>query len=799
MKVIPMGQFIRVLRPQYKYLRIIPNNSVRNTNTHNLAKAISGLYKDLAHLVRKDEEKVLKFLGRDFSFGTRYTVEIQSKVTYYIYLEKKRVEFYFIIPDQSISMLKERMSSVWGDITIEDVNTIPTLSESATKYQLVYKNEDALSLATDRRDNDLLSSTLNVVDIMQDGERAAVIYNFCPTSQFSWATTYRATIRKVKQKLPVDRNKFGLAYILKRILGFSSTVADDITKAVLTEEKKKEPSTDILDSIADRLTGNTRGISPDTARKGTASIVNTQIVVMVDATDAQRQRSTARSLAHGFDSIAGTDNYLVAKPYRRPVHLDRFMLPGAEVNKMGHLECQNFLSLPGREILERHGAIEKVETKETEVPADLRQGAICIGDNTFRGNTQKAYLSEDSEFRFLSTIIIGPNRAGKSTLLQNMVNDAMNNGECAIVVDYIRNCELSEEIAALFPADKVLRIDCRDFQHIQGLGYNEIRQSADPFQLWENAKRQSTLLQTLLNSVNNEETTLTPKMERYLASACLAVFLCGGPIRDVFRVLQDHKARRAYLERVPQPQHERMEEYFGYLSELDEVTKEKEKDGSRTIEREIVSGTKDHLVTGIIDRLTKLKINTFMELMLNQDTGGNIDLVDQFQKNQLIVLKMPDAMFPTDAEKDLYATYWLTKIWCALQVRSELFPDRAKLRKVNMVIDELYQVRNFEKFLATILSRLPKFGIKPIISCHYLNQIYQIREELRSASPSYMLIAGCDKKNFTELREELYPFEVEDLLNMKKWHSLNLIKTTDSYARFITALPQKLEAPPNMR
>jgi energy-coupling factor transporter ATP-binding protein EcfA2 len=792
MKSLKLSEYFRIIMPSYAYLRIIPNNSVRNTNSHNLAKAIAGLYRSITSLVRKEEEKVLRFLGQDLSIGTKYSVEVWSKVAYYIYMEKKKVEFYFIVPESSLSIIKEKMSDVWGDITIERVENVPMFSEKATKYQLVYKNEDALSLATDRRDNDLLKSTLNIIDVLGEGDRAAVLYNFCPTSQFGWASSYRETIRRVKQRIPVDRNKFGLGYILKRTLGFTSTLTDDILKAFTGGEKKEDKSVQVLEVLADRMTGGVY-ISRDTAKKATATILNTQIVVMSESPDNQRQRNNARSLAQSFDSIAGDDNALVAKPYNKPIKLDSFMLSGAAVNKMSDLECQNFLAIPGREILEKYNCIQKIETKETEVPEDLLKGVMCIGTNTYRGNEQKAYLSSDPEFQFLSTVIIGPNRAGKSTLIQNLANDALDNGECVLVFDFIRNCELSEEIAALFPPEKVLRIDCRDFSKMQGLGYNEIRPSKDPFIQWENAKRQSTLLQTLLNSVNAEETRLTSKMERYLSSACLAVFLSNGPVRDVFRVLQDHRVRHAYLNWIPVTQKDRMEEYVTYLYELDEYTTEKIKQGNKTVTRDVLSGTKDHLITGIIDRLTKLKVNTFMELMLNEDTTNNIDLVEEFQKNQLICLQMPETMFPTDAEKDLYATYWLTKVWCALQVRSELYKDRSKMTKVNIVFDELYQVRQCEKFLATILSRLPKFGIKPIISCHYLNQIYQLREELRSASPSYMLIAGCDKKNFLELKEELAPFTVEDLLSMKKWHSLNLVKTTDSYARFITALPPKLK------
>lgn len=68
-----------------------------------------------------------------------------------------------------------------------------------------------------------------------------------------------------------------------------------------------------------------------------------------------------------------------------------------------------------------------------------------------------------------------------------------------------------------------------------------------------------------------------------------------------------------------------------------------------------------------------------------------------------------------------------------------------------------------------------------------------MRDELRSANTSYMLISGCDKKNFEELKEELYPYTAEDLKNLKRYHSLNLIKTKDGYARFITKLPKPLK------
>lgn len=53
-----------------------------------------------------------------------------------------------------------------------------------------------------------------------------------------------------------------------------------------------------------------------------------------------------------------------------------------------------------------------------------------------------------------------------------------------------------------------------------------------------------------------------------------------------------------------------------------------------------------------------------------------------------------------------------------------------------------------------------------------------------------MLIAGCGKDNYSELKEELEPYTLEDLIGLKRYTSLNLIKTDDGYAKFITELPK---------
>jgi len=53
-----------------------------------------------------------------------------------------------------------------------------------------------------------------------------------------------------------------------------------------------------------------------------------------------------------------------------------------------------------------------------------------------------------------------------------------------------------------------------------------------------------------------------------------------------------------------------------------------------------------------------------------------------------------------------------------------------------------------------------------------------------------MLLTGTEKENFNMLQEELQPFTIDDLLNMKPWQSLNYINVNNQYVRYISDLPE---------
>lgn len=775
MKSMKLSKYFQVIKPKYTYLKLTPDTSIRNYNSTNIAKAISHMYKNIFNRIKREEKK--------------FIVETPVKCSYMIDIYKQQVNFYFIVPTQYVSIVKEKIQETWRKATIEETKEVKPFSIDTLKYQLNYKKEDALSLSINRANNEPLNSILNVIDIMQDQDRIGIFYNFIPCNQLGWKKQYLDTMQKLKDKLPIEREKMNWNYILKIGLTYIFEILDEFVEVLndfagASHNKGKEELS--LLEIAAEVLNNSHSLSSSTKKKKDTIVLDTQIVMLSDSTDEIRKNNNVISACQSYKAIE-EDNELVYKKVKSKniFDVEDFKIAGVEENRVSIDECQNFIQLPGRELLDQYKCIKKIDTLETEVPEVLRTGVMGIGENEHKGNKQNAYLSNDKEFKFLTVCLIGPTRAGKTTLISNLSRDSIKSGECTILFDFCGNCDLSNDVSSAI--NNTLNIDCSNFDTLQGLGYNEITpMSNNPFEIYRSAKAKTSQLMTLINALSDSE-ELKARMERYLTAAALIVFIQKGSIKDIFSVLQDHILRKKYIDNIPEAQKENLEEYITALQELDEKSKATKDNPPQVI------GTRLSYVQGILNRVAKLKQNTYMELMLKKDCSNNINLVEEIQKSQLVCIRMPEIMFSTEQEKDIYCTYWLTKIWGALQVRKWSIPDAKKRTKVNIVFDELYQVSNCQEFLRSKLSQIAKFSCKPIISCHYLGQISNIRNELKAANSSYMLIAGCDKDNYKELKEELYPYQLEDLLNLKRYYSLNLIKYEGGWAKFITHLPKPIK------
>lgn len=777
-KSMSLKDYFQIQNPIYKILKLTPDTSIRNYNSSNIAKAIQYMYKTISQRIRREEKK--------------FFIETPVKCSYMIDIQKNNVDFYFIVPERYQGLIKEKIIETWPKVTIEEATDISPFSKAAIKYQLNYSKEDALSLNVDKKSNEPLNSILNVLDIMQDGDRIGIFYNFIPIVQRGWRTEYQRTIDKIKNNEPIDKEKFNAKYIVKEGIILLINLIQDLLDTIgdfFGTERKVNTLTLAEVAISSLMLEDKKKLSRSTVNKKDAIVLNTQMVVLSDSADIKRQENNAVAVLEGYNTIS-EDNELIYKktPKKNTFYINDFKIAGVEENKLSIEECQNLLQLPGRELLEQHKCISKIDVLETEIPTELQSGEKRLGKHIFKGKKQMAYFTTDKDYKNLAFVYVGPTRSGKTTALSNLSYDSLQAGECVIVLDFIENCGLSEGIKEYISKEKILEIDLSNFNNLEGLGYNELDiETDDLLEKYNNAKLKTSQLEYLINAIN-DDSDLKARMERYLDAAAIVVFINNGPIKDVFQILQDHVLRYKYIDKIPEEQKENVEEYILALQELDEWSK-----GTKDNPPEII-GTRISYIQGILNRVNKLKKNTVLELMLKKDTKDNINLADEIQKNKAIFIRMPENRFGTPEERDIITTYWLTKIWLALQIRASNIPNRYDRTTVNIITDELNQLNSSQFFVGEKLSQCAKFGGKFIISTMYINEL-KIREKLRTANTSYILISGSDKTNYNELKEEFeqHGFTLEDLFNLKRHHSLNLIKYENGYWAGITHLPPLME------
>lgn len=180
------------------------------------------------------------------------------------------------------------------------------------------------------------------------------------------------------------------------------------------------------------------------------------------------------SICESFKSITGDNELKSRRLYNKKLSLIDYKIKGAEIMKMTPYESQNLISLPAKSLIEEY-KIECINTIETEVPKLLQQGYISLGVNTCKGHKQEAFLRDTYNQGNLPLVLIGEQGSGKSTYMSNYINDIQSRGEEAIVIDYIKDCELTKSLEKHIDSNKKIILDLTDTENCQGFGYNELK------------------------------------------------------------------------------------------------------------------------------------------------------------------------------------------------------------------------------------------------------------------------------------------------------------------------------------
>lgn len=802
-KSIKISDYFQINKPKYTYLKLIPSTSVKNNKATNIASIINGIYVDI--------DKRFKKHNKGFSY------DLPSKVSFIIDMERSGASFYLIIPSLHLKEFNQKLTEVFGKITIEEVAEIKGIDRNCTKYSLSYAKDDSMSLCIDRRDNDLLSNNLSVMDILQDDDRITIVYNFIPQSKISlnaWKSYHINMMKQYQEGKCLDKT-ISFNKVIISVLNLLFNTMDVITNSTRWIFGEKESSDDSLKRLIP-----VQELTKETKEKENAEILRTQIMMYSKSKDKDREKVNAKTTINTFSVVGDkADNKLIAKKVvdKKTIGIKKRSTAGIIKNKEEYVDLKkyiyeadvlktstkevggNFIALPGKSIIEEY-KLEATQHNETIIPDELQGGNVRYGKNTYRGKSVTVTTSTNEDAACMPEIIMAKMGGGKTSAFENKAVDAVNSGDGLICIDFIKNCEMSDNIIRNIDKDKVVVINFADYMCQEGFGFNEInmiRDMSSAMSRYECAILQNAQITHFIDNLGDEE--FSASMGRYLDAACTAVLIHEDKsIKDVVKCLEDYNARIKYMAELrkfsismPEEYRELISEDLMALDELNEYHVDK-----KTGESDIV-GTNINKISGIISRISMLKKNPALKFMYIRSPKNNINLAELMQQGKAIFFKLPQNRFSSPQVKNIMVSYLFSKIMIASEIRSEVYKDE-KLKIVHVICDEVQQARGSFRNIGEMCYQMRKFRVKLILSTHNFKKIEPIKDILVDAGSSVMMLRGSSVKDFEVLKDEFakFGFDKEDLISLShtdKYKALCLIATKRGRYGCIVELPKPVK------
>jgi len=782
MQSLKLSNYFELVKPEYKYVEITSHKSIRNYNSDNISKMIAQTYKSIDRRIRREQKKIF--------------FETSFKISYVMDITENNCKFYFVIPKIFLNNLLEKINEIWNKATINilDENPINPISESADMYQLSYKREDALSLKCDKKSNEPLNSVLCVMDNIKQNDRITIIYNFLPTSQFGWINKYCGTMNKIKQNKLVDKKQRSFEYILKSSIMFISNTIDSLLKVMddFTGGKAEFENQSLYSAVLNYLE-NRREISLATKKKKEATVIDTQIAIFSESEDSIRQVSNVTSINQAFRTLDEDNEFIYKKvgngkrkKFKDIEQTDYYI----DYNTMSAEEvATTCLQIPGRNLLQQF-KLKCVNIEETQIPEKLTHGYISFGSNSYKGKKTKVYVEDEYNISALPFLAVGQQGAGKSTFISNFYKMINIRKEGGVIIDFIKNCELSEEIIKTLPKEDTIILDYTNNSDLQSFAFNEfdISKVKNESKKVELANLQAQQILAFVDAINPQQ-PLQARMRKYLSGASNVVFSTGeNSLKKVVNCLEDFRERREYISKLTPFQKELLSDEIKYLEDLDEYSKPT-KDNPNP---EVV-GTFDSKIEGILDRISLLKEDFKLKYMFNKNGKDNINFADELEKGKIVIIRMPQDCIKKHA-KNVITTFLLSKIWVATEIRGTW---NKKPKPTHITVDEIFQTKTAMQMLANddILPQTRKFGCKFFFSCQGTEQIGVLIDTLIEAGCSFMFMRGTSEKDFNRFKNDIKGFEYEDLQDMcktYKYPSMNLVNYSDGKVCFITEMPKPI-------
>jgi hypothetical protein len=377
-----------------------------------------------------------------------------------------------------------------------------------------------------------------------------------------------------------------------------------------------------------------------------------------------------------------------------------------------------------------------------QAPKIVRQPpGIVIGDNEYFGETVPVYLPADLRVRH--THIIGTSGSGKSSLLFNMIQQDIENGEGVAVLD--PHGDLVNQILGIIPEDRindVVLVDTSDTEF--PVGFN-ILQAHTP-------EEKNLLASDLVAVFRRLSSSWGDQMDIVLQNAILAILESrqGGTLKDLQRFLAEKPFQKEFLATVQDKEvHNFWKNIFPHLL------------GGKSIGSVLVR---------LQDFFSRKQLRNIVLQSENKLDFGKI-----MDEGKIFLARIPKGLGNENAY--LLGTLLISKFQQTAMLR---YNQEMALRKQFWIyIDEF---ANFiTPSMAEILAEARKYNVGLTLVHHQLQQL-QIDADVASAvmaHPCTRIVFRVEDADAKKLSDGFESFEAADLNTLEKYHALVRVERND--------------------
>lgn len=775
--------FYETAADPFTIYKIVPDYNLSNNNNIALVNVFSSIYKTPR---------------QRFSFNKGY--ELPNQVYFDIVFKKKQANFYISVKEEYEELIKNKMDTIWNNAEISKVDDIDKMSFKNTEVcELILKDYNFKSLSVSRGDLYPLTNMMGILKMLNEEETVRINIAIEPTKRSNWVDIAKDEYKQYESGKIVNNDGNKKDELIK--LGFTGAEAivnlyiemrllllESVLGIISSDKEEDKININLkIDSLEEIKKANKySGLSSETNYKMISEVFKVRISILSSSLDNSRAKLNMLSVANSYKDL-NSDNSLVVKLLSKKEQenlfndvMENYIKPSKHCI-LSDKEVSKLIQLPQKD-LQNEYKIQSIDTREIDIPEQLKDGLVRIGIAEKQGKKITTYWSKDKNVMALAKVFIGPQNSGKTTAIKRTVKDCYKAGYSNIVIDFIENCQTSKEIEEVIDTKDKIILELGNKDYIPALAYNEvsnlITENMDSWDRINYANLISEQVEYLINAITDTGTgELTAPMIRYLHAASMITFIKpGATINDVFLVLRRWDKRNEAI---------RYAKYSGCFEKDDDIFYDLEELHERDKEGKII-GTRENLIIGILNRIVILQKNPFIKAMLGAEINKDDNLTKWIEEGKSIFIHIPQTKFPNQNTRDILTTFFISRIWLAVQLRE----NNKDARLCNVIFDEVHQVPTTARFLSNHITEFRRHRLGLILSCHYLKQMRELLIALKSSGASYVLIAGTEKENLETLREEILPFTIEEGMKLKPHTSINVVNYGNQYAKFITSLPK---------